>query len=134
MFKVTKDLRKIAKKVMDNALPIQRGEVAVFYAGIENLDLAYAFAAECELRGIETLVQSCGDYINHIKLLEAPIQVFEKLPKLPFKLVEAADWFISARAAWAADHKRHGDRRRDKIDLSERFRFEAESRWTRLGQ
>lgn len=94
MFKVTKQLRKIAKKVMDNALPIQRGEVAVFYAGVENLDLAYAFATECELRGIETLVQSCGDYINHTKLLEAPIQVFERLPKLPPKLIEAADWFI----------------------------------------
>jgi len=45
MFKVTQRLRKVAKKVMDNALPIQKDQVAVFYAGAEDLDLAYAFAA-----------------------------------------------------------------------------------------
>jgi hypothetical protein len=40
MFKVTKPSRKVAKKVMDDALPIRQDEVIVFYAGIENLDLA----------------------------------------------------------------------------------------------
>ena len=59
MFKINvpDNLRAIAKKVMDNALPIQQDQVAVFYAGIENLDLAYAFAAECESRGIESFAQ-----------------------------------------------------------------------------
>ena len=56
MFKVSERLRGIAKKVLDHALPVQQHEVAVFVAGVENLDFAYAFAAECEARGIETLV------------------------------------------------------------------------------
>jgi hypothetical protein len=73
MFTVTKRSRKVAKKVTDNALPIQQGEVVVFYAGIENLDLAYAFAAECESGGNETIVQSCGDYINYTKFSETPL-------------------------------------------------------------
>jgi leucyl aminopeptidase (aminopeptidase T) len=92
--KVAKRLRKIAKKVIDNALPIQQDEVVFFYAGAENLDLAYAFAAECESRGIETIVQSNGDYIAAAKLSEAPIQSFARLPKIPQKLVEVVDWFI----------------------------------------
>jgi len=79
---------------MDNALPIKHDEVAVFYAGIENLDLAYAFAAECESRGIETLVQSCGDYISQTKMLEAPLESLARFPRIPDALVEAADWFI----------------------------------------
>jgi len=94
MFQATERLRRIAKKVMDNALPIKRNQVAVFYAGIENLDLAYAFAAECEARGIETLVQSQGDYISHTKLLEAPIQTFKRVPKIPKALVNVADWYV----------------------------------------
>jgi leucyl aminopeptidase (aminopeptidase T) len=87
-------LRGIAKKVMNNALPIRDGEVAVFYAGVEDLDLAYAFSAECEARGIETLVQSRGDYISHAKLLEAPLAVFGEVPKIPEALVDVADWFV----------------------------------------
>lgn len=87
-------LRGIARKVLDNALPIQRAQVAVFYAGVEDLDLACAFAAECEVRGIETLVQSEGDYISHAKLLEAPLESFARVPKVPEALVEVADWFI----------------------------------------
>ncbi len=79
---------------MDNALPIKQDEVAVFYAGIENLDLAYAFAAECESRGIETLVQSCGDYLSQARMLEAPMESFARFPRIPDALVEVADWFI----------------------------------------
>jgi leucyl aminopeptidase (aminopeptidase T) len=94
MFQVTERLRKIAKKVIDNALPIRKDEVAVFYAGIENLDLAYAFAAECEARGIETMVQSQGDYISNTKLAEAPLETFARVPKIPRTLVDVADWFI----------------------------------------
>lgn len=94
MLQVTSRMRSIAKKVMNNALPIRHGEVAVFYAGVEDLDLAYAFAAECETRGIETLVQSCGDYISYAKLLDAPLEVFEHVPKIPEALIDVADWFI----------------------------------------
>ena len=84
---------------MDNAFPIQQNQVAVFYAGVENLDLAYAFAAECETRGIETIVQSQGDYISHTKLLEAPLATFAKIPKVPQALVDVADWFIWMRGS-----------------------------------
>lgn len=94
MLKVTEHVRTIAKKVMDHALPIRQNQVAVFYAGLENLDLAYAFAAECEGRGIETMVQSCGDYIYHTKLLEAPLETFRQIPKIPKALIDIADWFI----------------------------------------
>jgi len=91
---VASRVRGIAKKVMNNALPIRDGEVAVFYAGVEDLDLAYAFAAECEARGIETLVQSRGDYISHAKLLDAPLEVFGEVPKIPEALIDVADWFV----------------------------------------
>jgi len=84
---------------MDNALRIQQNQVAVFYAGVENLDLAYAFAAECEARGIETIVQSQGDYISHTKLLEAPIETVTQIPKVPQALVNVADWFILMRGS-----------------------------------
>lgn len=94
MFVVPEKLRGIASKVLDNALPLQKGEVAVFYAGIENLDIAYAFAAECESRGIETIVQSEGDYIQDSRLLEAPIDELEKMPRVPQSLVDLADWFV----------------------------------------
>jgi leucyl aminopeptidase (aminopeptidase T) len=94
MFNVNERLRRVAGKVMDNALPIKQDEVAVFYAGTENLDLAYAFAAECETRGIETLVQSCGDYINQAKILKAPLESFQRPPKIPEALIDVADWFI----------------------------------------
>jgi leucyl aminopeptidase (aminopeptidase T) len=94
MFKITERTRQVARKVMDNALPIKQGEVAVFYAGIENLDLAYAFAAECESRGIETLVQSCGDYISKTKMLDAPLKSLARFPRIPDVLVDVADWFI----------------------------------------
>jgi len=100
MFEVSeKNLRSVAKKVMDNALPIKQNQVAVFYAGIENLDLAYVFAAECEARGIETLVQSQGDYISNTKLLEAPMEAFARVPKFPKALVDVADWFIWMRGS-----------------------------------
>lgn len=99
MFHVSERLRHIAKKVMDNALPIQQNQVAVFSVGVENLDLAYAFAAECEARGIETIVQSQGDYISHTKLLEAPIETVTQIPKVPQALVDVADWFILMRGS-----------------------------------
>ena len=94
MFEITERTRGVIRKVMDNALPIKQDEVAVFYAGIENLDLAYAFAAECESRGIETLVQSCGDYISRAKMLEAPLESVARFPRIPDALIEVADWFI----------------------------------------
>jgi leucyl aminopeptidase (aminopeptidase T) len=94
MLNVTPRLKKIAEKVLDNALPIKRGQAMVFYAGTENLKLAYAFAAECEKRGIETLIQTEGDYVRFAKLLEAPIATFARTPKFPTALVEAADWYI----------------------------------------
>ncbi len=79
---------------MDWALPIDQGQVVVFYAGLENLDLAYAFAAECVAGGIEVLVQSQGDYISDARLLEAPIETFAGFPRIPQALIEVADWFI----------------------------------------
>jgi leucyl aminopeptidase (aminopeptidase T) len=94
MFQVASRLRAIAKKVIDNALPIRENQTAVYYAGLQDLDLAYAFAAECEARGIETLVQSYGDYISHAKLLDAPLEAFGQVPKIPKALVEVADWYI----------------------------------------
>lgn len=94
MFQVSQQLRDIAQKVMDWALPIEREQVAVFYAGLENLDLAYAFAAECAVRGIEVLVRSQGDYISDARLLEAPIETFAGFPKIPQALIGVADWFI----------------------------------------
>jgi len=94
MFQVSERLRSIARKVVDNALPIQQDQVAVFYAGVENLDLAYAFAAECEARGIETMVESRGDYISQTRLAEAPLETFARVPKIPQALVDVADWFI----------------------------------------
>jgi leucyl aminopeptidase (aminopeptidase T) len=91
---VSEHLRGIARKVMNNALPIRVGQVAVFYAGVEDLDLAYALAGECEARGIETLVQSRGDYISQTKLAEAPLEAFARVPKVPQALVDVADWFV----------------------------------------
>jgi leucyl aminopeptidase (aminopeptidase T) len=87
-------LRDIARKVMNNALPIREEQVAVFYAGVEDLDLAYALAGECEARGVETLVQSRGDYISQTKLAKAPLEAFARVPKIPRALVDVADWFI----------------------------------------
>ena len=84
---------------MNNALPIQQNQVAVFFAGVENLDLAYAFAAECEARGIETLIQSQSDYVSNTKLLEAPLEVFARIPKIPRALIDVADWFIWMRGS-----------------------------------
>ena len=94
MFEVSKRRRGVARNVLNNVLTIKRGEIAVFYAGVENLDIAYAFAAECEARGIETLVQSEGDYIQNTRLLETPIEVLEETPRVPKALIELADWFI----------------------------------------
>jgi leucyl aminopeptidase (aminopeptidase T) len=94
MFKPTEYLRKVSTKVLDNALPIQPEDVAVFYAGAENLDLAYAFAAECETRGTETIVQTYGDYLWQTKLLKAPLEAFSKILKVPEALVDVADWFV----------------------------------------
>jgi leucyl aminopeptidase (aminopeptidase T) len=92
--KIPERLRKVARKVLDNALPIQPDETAFFYAGIENLNLAYAFAAECESRGIETMVQSNGDYIANTRLLESPIKTFTRSPRITPKIIETVDWFI----------------------------------------
>jgi leucyl aminopeptidase (aminopeptidase T) len=94
VFEPAEHLKRVSVKVLDNALPIQPGEVAVFYAGAENLDLAYAFAAECEARGTETAVQTCGDYVWQTKLLRAPLDAFSKIPRVPEALVEVADWFV----------------------------------------
>jgi leucyl aminopeptidase (aminopeptidase T) len=99
MFQISKRLRRVAKKVMDNALPIKQDQVAAFYAGVENLDLAYAFAAECEARGIETLVQSQGDYISNTRLSEAPMEAFARMPCVPIAIVDVADWLIWMRGS-----------------------------------
>jgi leucyl aminopeptidase (aminopeptidase T) len=94
MIEVSKQLQDVARKVMDNALPIQQGEVVAFAAGLQNLDLAYAFAAECEVRGIETLVRSQGDFIGNARVEHAPIESFEREPRLTKALIDAADWYI----------------------------------------
>jgi leucyl aminopeptidase (aminopeptidase T) len=94
MFEPTERLRKVAAKVLDNALPIRSDEVAVFYAGAENLDLAYAFAGECEARGTETIVQTCGDYVWQTRFLKAPLKTFSRKPRVSEALVNVADWFI----------------------------------------
>jgi leucyl aminopeptidase (aminopeptidase T) len=94
MFKPTEHLKKVSAKVLDNALPIKPDDVAVFYAGAENLDLAYAFAAECETRGTETIVQTYGDYLWQNKLVKAPLETFSKTLKVPEALVSVADWFV----------------------------------------
>ncbi len=94
MFRIPSRFRKIAEKVLDNALPVQRGQSVVFYAGTENLGLAYAFGAECERRGIETLIQTEGDYLYYTKILESPVESFSRMPKFPQALVEAADWYV----------------------------------------
>jgi leucyl aminopeptidase (aminopeptidase T) len=94
MFKPSEHLKRMSAKVLDNALPIQSDEVAVIYAGAENLDLAYAFAGECEARGTETMVQTCGDYVWQTKFLKAPLETFSQIPKVPEALVDVADWFV----------------------------------------
>lgn len=94
MFKPSEHLKRVSAKVLDNALPIQPDEVAVFYAGAENLDIAYALAGECEARGSETIIQTCGDYVWQTKLLKAPLETFSKIPKIPEAVVSVADWFV----------------------------------------
>ena len=94
MFEPTEHLKRVSAKVLDNALPIQPDDVAVFYAGAENLYLAYAFASECEARGTETIIQTCGDYVWQTKLLKAPLETFSKIPRIPEALVGVADWFV----------------------------------------
>ena len=96
---VSDRLRRVARKVLDNALPVRDGDVVVFYAGVENLDLAYALAGECEVRGVETVVLSRGDYISRVKLEEAPLECFARVPKALPALVEVADWFVLFRGS-----------------------------------
>ncbi len=94
MFEVSERLRNVARKVVDNALPVEQDETVLFSAGAENLDLAYAFAAELEARGVETLVQSEGDYLRITRLREAPLESFERIPRFPTDLIDTADWYV----------------------------------------
>ena len=45
------------------------------------------------------MVRSQGDYISDARLLEAPLQSFAQIPKIPQALVDAADWFILMRGS-----------------------------------
>ncbi len=92
--KVSENLQRIAGKVMERALPIQKGQTVTLMAGGHNLDLAYAFAAECAIRDIEALVVSSPDYVAEARLRKAPISSFQRMPKLTPKLVELSDWLI----------------------------------------
>jgi len=94
MFEVSERLRNVARKVVDNAFPVENDEVVLFSAGAENLDLAYAFAAELEARGIETLVRSEGDYLGITRLKEAPLESFERIPRFTKDLIDTADWYV----------------------------------------
>lgn len=35
-----------------------------------------------------------GDYITQAKILKAPLESFQRLPKIPEALLDVADWFI----------------------------------------
>jgi leucyl aminopeptidase (aminopeptidase T) len=94
MIAVSQRLQSIAGKVMDNALPVQKGETVTFLAGGHNLDLAYAFAAECAKRDIEALVITDPDYVEETRLREAPISLFQRAPRLVPGLIELSDWLI----------------------------------------
>jgi hypothetical protein len=72
MITITDSLQSVARKVLDHALPIQESETVTFLAGEHNLDLAYAFAAECSVRGIESFIVTQPDYVLDAKLRDAP--------------------------------------------------------------
>ena len=95
MIKVSDYLEKVAEKVLNNAFPVKEKEKVTFVAGTHNLDLAYAFAGQCAVRGIEALVVSTGDYIINSKLRKSPVSLFERAPHLLSELVKNSDWFVS---------------------------------------
>lgn len=72
-------LKKIANKVLDNALPIQQTEKAIFLCGKNNQDIVRAFADECQRRKIKARVE---------------IEKWEENRELVASLVEDYDWII----------------------------------------
>lgn len=72
-------LKKIANKVLDNALPIKQTEKAVFLCGKNNQDIARAFANECQKRKIKARVE---------------IEKWEEDHALAASLVGNYDWII----------------------------------------
>lgn len=85
MITVTDYLQTVARKVLAHALPIEASQTVTFLAGAHNLDLAYAFAAECSVRGIEALVVTEPDFVLDAKLRDAP-------PQLLSAQTQTADW------------------------------------------
>lgn len=125
MFEVSKHLRNVARKVVDNAFPVEQDEVVLFSAGAENLDLAYAFAAELEARGIETLVRSEGDYLGITRLREAPLESFERIPRFTKDLIGTADWYVLMTGS------RHDSSLFQDADLRERLlEMQTRSKWS----
>lgn len=94
MIAVPEKVQEIASKVMDCALPIQKGQTVTFLAGGHNLDLAYAFAAQCPEREIEALVVTDPDYVSEARLRKTPLGVFRRTPRLIPGLVELSDWIV----------------------------------------
>jgi leucyl aminopeptidase (aminopeptidase T) len=91
---VSDELKRIVKKVVDKALPVQEGQVVTTFAGMQNLDIAYAFAAECAARGVETLVSSEPDEVAYARFTKAPLSYFKRTPRLVPELIKASDWVI----------------------------------------
>ena len=94
MITITDYLQSVTKKVLDHALPIEESQTVTFLAGEHNLDLAYAFAAECGVRGIEALVVTEPDFVMDAKLRSAPLSSFARKPRLLPGIVESSDWVI----------------------------------------
>jgi leucyl aminopeptidase (aminopeptidase T) len=94
MITVTDYLQSVARKVLNHALPIEESQTVTFLAGEHNLDLAYAFAAECCVQGIEALVVTEPDFVLDATLRNAPLSSFQRKPKLLPGIVELSDWVI----------------------------------------
>jgi len=94
MITVTDYLQSVASKVLAHALPIEVDQTVTFLAGGHNLDLAYAFAAECGARGIEAFVVTEPDFVADTKLRAAPLSSFRRKPRLLPGIVELSDWVV----------------------------------------
>ena len=94
MITITDYLQSVARKALDHALPIEESQTVTFLAGEHNLDLAYAFAAECSVRGIESFVVTEPDFVLDAKLRNAPLSSFQRKPRLLSRIVELSDWVI----------------------------------------
>ncbi len=94
MITINDHLQSVASKVLNHALPIEESQTVTFLAGGHNLDLAYAFAAECSVRGIESFIVTQPDYILDAQLRSAPLSFFQRSPKLLSEIVALSDWVI----------------------------------------